>query len=359
MIPRRIAYVVHDFPKVSETFIASELTELRRRGIEVRILARKRPPEPFSHRFIADDGLDRLLTYGEAHFSATIADFQPDLVHAHYSTQPAQCARTLSAEFGIPFTFTTHGFDIYRKAPPDFAERAAAASALVTVSAANAGYIAARLGVPREHIFVIPCGVDTAIFRPLEPAPTDALQWPFIVCVARHEPVKNLGLLLEACANLRDRGLHFRCVMIGDGATHDELAGIRARLNLESAVEMIGAAERATVLAWLQRASVAVLSSHNEGMPVSLMEAGACGVPVVATRVGGIPELIEDGVTGILTTPGDATAFADALGRLVAEPRLRKSMGQAARRRIVARFSHTAQVDRLLAMWSRILVSGT
>jgi glycosyltransferase involved in cell wall biosynthesis len=359
MTPRRIAYVVHDFPKLSETFIGSELTELRRRGVEVRILARKRPPEPFSHRFIADDGLDRLAIYGEADFSAAIADFQPDLIHAHYSTQPAECARTLSIGFGIPFTFTAHGSDIYRKAPPDFAVRAAAASALVTVSEANAGYIAAQFGVPREHIFVIPCGVDTAIFRPLEPAPTDVMQLPFIVCVARHEPVKNLGLLLEACGNLRDRGVHFRCVMIGDGATHDELSRIRARLNLESALKMIGAAERATVLASLQRASVAVLSSHNEGMPVSLMEAGACGVPVVATRVGGIPELIEDGVTGILTASGDAAAFADALGRLVEDPLLRKSMGQAARRRIVARFSLTAQVDRLLAMWSRILVAGT
>ena len=182
---------------------------------------------------------------------------------------------------------------------------------------------------------------------------------PSIVCVARHEPVKNLGSLLEACANLRDRGVHFRCVMIGDGATHIELSAIRARLNLESAVEMIGAAERATVLARLQRASVAVLSSHTEGMPVSLMEAGACGVPVVATRVGGIPELIEDGVTGILAECGDAAALADAIARLVEDPLLRKSMGQAARRRIVARFSLTAQVDSLLAMWSRILVSGT
>ena len=262
------------------------------------------------------------------------------------------------AEFGIPFTLTAHGSDIYLKAPPDFAERAAAASALVTVSEANARYIAARFGVPGEHILVIPCGVDTAIFRPLDPVPTDAAQSPFIVCVARHEPVKNLGLLLDACGTLRNRGVHFRCVMIGDGAVHDELAEIRARLNLEAVVEMIGAAERATVLTWLQQASVAVLSSHNEGMPVSLMEAGACGVPVVATRVGGIPELIEDGVTGILTAPGDAAAFADALGRLVENPRLRTSMGQAARRRIAAKFSLASQVDSLLAMWSRILSSG-
>jgi colanic acid/amylovoran biosynthesis glycosyltransferase len=359
MTPRRIAYVVHNFPKLSETFIASEITELRRRGVEVIILARKHPSEPFSHRFIADDGLDRLVIYGEKNFSATIADFQPDLIHAHYSTRPTECARTLSAEFGIPFSFTAHGFDIYRRAPLDFAERAAAASALVTVSEANAGFIASQYGVPRQHIFVIPCGVDTAIFHPLVTAAADAMQLPLIVCVARHEPVKNLELLLEACGILRDRGMHFRCVMIGDGASHEELAATRTRLNLEAAVEMIGAAERGTVLAWLQRGSVAVLSSHNEGMPVCLMEAGACGVPVVATRVGGIPELIDDGVTGILTAAGDPAAFADALGHLLEEPLLRKSIGQAARRRIVARFSLDAQVDGLMSMWSRILASDT
>jgi len=363
MTPRRIAYVVQDFPKLSETFIAGELAELRRRGVEVRILSRKQLQEQLLHSFIADDGLDRLAVYGAANFSAALAEFQPDLIHAHYSTNPTANARALAVEFGVPFTFTAHGSDIYSKAPGDFAERAAAAAAVITVSEANARYIATSFGVPRERICVIPCGVDTAIFRPLEREPETAVamrpqaaaQSPLIVCVARHEPVKNLRLLLEACAILRDRVVDFRCVMIGDGASHDELAGIRARLNLEPRVEMIGAAERATVLAWLRRASVAVLSSHNEGMPVSLMEAGACEVPVVATRVGGIPELVEDGVTGILTAPGDAGALADALQRLLADQPLRATMGQVARRRIAATFSLTAQVDSLQALWSRVL----
>jgi len=209
---------------------------------------------------------------------------------------------------------------------------------------------------------VIPCGVDTAIFFPLERepetptamGPQDAAQPPLIVCVARHEPVKNLGLLLGACAALRDRGVNFRCALVGDGSLHDELIGIRAQLHLEPLVEMIGQAERATVLAWLRRAAIAALSSHREGMPVCLMEAGACEVPAVATRVGGIPELIEDGVTGLLTPPGDAPAMADAFERLLSNPRLRVEMGRAARRRIEANFSIGLQVDRLVNLWSRL-----
>ena len=365
MAVRRIAYVIDVFPQLSETFIAGEIGEVCRRGVEVRILSIREPQEQLRHDFIAEAGLDRLAVYGAQKFSGVLRDFSPDLIHAHYSTTPAAAARALAAELGVPFTFTAHGFDIYFRPPPDFADRAIAAAAVITVSEANAQHIAATCGVPRERVHVIPCGVDTLVFRPAEigscatlndvhGAPMPAL----IVCIARQHPVKNLGLLLEACARLRARGVSFRCVMIGDGPDRDELAATRARLALEPLVEMIGAVQRNTIVQWLRRASVAVLSSASEGMPVSLMEAGACAVPAVATRVGGIPELIEDGVTGLLTPPSDALAMADAIGRLIANPRLRAEMGRAARRRIDANFSLRGQVDRLLALWSRLAAGG-
>jgi len=131
------------------------------------------------------------------------------------------------------------------------------------------------------------------------------------------------------------------------------LEDTRRRLGLEDYVEMTGAIEQSEVLRWWQRAAVAALSSHDEGMPVSLMEAGACGVPAVATRVGGIPELVEHEVTGLLTAPGDAVAMADNLARLLANPRLAASMGEAARRRIQEKFTLRRQVDQLLALWRR------
>jgi glycosyltransferase involved in cell wall biosynthesis len=166
--------------------------------------------------------------------------------------------------------------------------------------------------------------------------------------------VKNLGLLLEACAGLRAHGMEFRCALVGDGPCRGELAAARARLGLEQIVEMPGAAEQATVLAWWQRATVAVLSSENEGMPVSLMEAAACGVPAVATSVGGVPELVEDGVTGVLTPPGDARALTAGLEQLLRDPARTARMGQAARRRAEERFSLARQVDRLLALWAEL-----
>lgn len=362
MTPRRIAYVLKHFPKLSQTFIAGELAELQQRGVELLILSLRKPNETLRHDFVAANGLDRIAVCGDANFLGLLSEFRPDLIHGHYATEPAAAARELAGEIRVPFTFTVHGFDIYFAAPPDFAERARAAAAVVTVSEANASQIASRFGVPRERICVIPCGVDTTRFVPARSGgDVAAPPQPLIVCVARHVPVKNLGLLLAACATLRDRGVSFRCVMIGDGDGHDELAQIHAQLKLEGLVAMVGAAEQLTVLYWLQRASVAALSSQSEGMPVALMEAGACGVPVVATRVGGIPELVEDGVTGLLTPPGDVSAFADALERLLSDRQMRDEMGRAARRRIEAKFSRRRQVDSLLALWSRLgpVANGT
>ena len=181
---------------------------------------------------------------------------------------------------------------------------------------------------------------------------------PHVVCVARLRPVKNLGLLLEGCAALQSRGVEFRCTVIGDGSCRDELEAMRARLGLARVVEFAGAAEQAEVLAWWQRATIAALTSTSEGMPVSLMEAAACGVPAVAPAVGGIPELVEDGVTGLLVPVGDTQALAAALEQLLRNPELAARMGMAARRRVEERFSLMGQVDRLLALWAELVSVG-
>jgi colanic acid/amylovoran biosynthesis glycosyltransferase len=351
MTVRRVAYVVNVFPKLSETFIAGELAELRRRGVEVRILSLRRPAEELRHGIVGRAGLAERTGYEPSEFPAVLRAFGPDLLHAHFATEPAAAARELAAGLGVPFTFTAHGYDVYRRPPADFAARAAAAAAVVTVSEANARHLAAAFGVPRGHVRVIPCGVDTGRFRPGGPPAVP----PHVVCVARLVPVKNLGLLLEAWADLRARGTAFRGVLVGDGPCRDELLAAWARLGLEGVVELAGAAEQDEVRAWWQRASVAVLASEREGMPVSLMEAAACGVPAVATAVGGVPELVEDGVTGLLAPAGDRGALAAALGRLVGDPGLAARMGRAARARAEERFSVRRQVDRLLALWAALV----
>jgi colanic acid/amylovoran biosynthesis glycosyltransferase len=357
-MPLRIAYVVHMFPKVSETFIAHELAELRRRGVEVRVLSLLPPREELRHNFITASGLDELVSYEPADFDGILGEFKPDLLHAHFATEPTAAARELSARHDLPFTFTAHGYDIRRKPPADFAARAAAAQRVVTVSEANAQHIAEHHGVPREHIKIIPCGVDTETFCPrADEAASPGT--PLIVCVARHVAVKNLGLLLEACALLHRLGVKFRCVSVGDGPLRGELEAKRAQLGLDEVVQFTGALTHEEVLPWWQRADVAVLTSENEGMPVCLMEAAACGVPAVATAVGGIPELVGHGTTGLLAPAGDAGALASALLKLIEQPHLRAKMGRAARQRAVERFSLSRQIDSLLLLWKEVVPCPT
>ena len=358
MTPSRIAYVVNVFPKLSETFIAGELAELRRRGIELRIFSLRKPTETMRHEMIARAGLDRILCDESEQFPTLLRDFQPELLHAHFATEPAAAARDFAANLGVPFTFTAHGYDIRRRPPADFAARAKAARAVVTVSDSNARYIVETFGVPRDRIRVIPCGIDTEMFRPRKSdngLRSSPLSVPLIVCVARHVKVKNLGLLLETCALLRERGVSFRCVLVGDGPLRHELEQTRQRLALEKLVEFTGALTQDEVAQWWRQANVAVLTSENEGMPVSLMEAAACAVPAVAPAVGGIPELIEHEKTGLLSPPGDTLAFAAALQRLLEDSAVAVAMGQSARRRAEERFSLARQVDALLALWTEVL----
>src|SRR5262249_44755159 len=148
-----------------------------------------------------------------------------------------------------------------RRPPDDFSGRARAASKVITVSQANADYMSQNFGVLKEHIRVIPCGVDLEHFRPAPHTGTNGRGGgaqaapPLIVCVARQVEVKNLRLLLHSCALLSDRGVKFCCVQVGDGPCRSELEVERARLGLEQIVEMPGAAEQREVLSWWHQAT--------------------------------------------------------------------------------------------------------
>ena len=347
----RVAYVVNTFPKLSETFIIGELAELRRRGVDLRVLSLRPPEETMCHEAVRTAGLLDRTSYDRRAFDAELESFQAQLVHAHFATEPTAAARAIAAERGLPFTFTAHGYDVYRRPPADFAQRAEAAASIITVSEANRRCITETFRVPRGRVQVIPCGVDTDWFSPGTPDSDP----PLVVCVARLREVKRLDLLLRACAIVRDRKQAFGCVIVGEGPERAALESLRADLRLDRDVDMPGAAEHSSVRTWWRRASVAVLSSRSEGMPVSLMEAASCGVAAVATDVGGVSELVEHGVTGLVVPRGDVDQLATAIHELLVDDCRRAAMGASARRRAVRRFSRTAQIDRLLEVWSSVV----
>lgn len=344
---RRVAYVVDGFPKVTHTFIAGEIAEVRRRGIDVRILSLRPGDDETVHEIVTREGLLDVTCYDRDAFPRVVEELRPEIIHAHFARSATAAARDLSRAHGAPFAFTVHSYDLWRKPPPDLAERARAAASVVTVSELNADELAGRHGVDRAKLHVIPCGIDVREFRPgQEPAGP-----PRILAVARLHPVKNLPVLLRALAILRDGGVRFTCRVIGEGAERAMLEALRRELDLDDRVAFAGELTQSAVRDEWRRTTVGVLSSDTEGMPVALMEAAACGVPVAATRVGGIPELVVDGETGRLVPPRDPQALAAALRRLLDDAPGRRRMGQAARERAVRLLSVEHQVDALTGAW--------
>ncbi|MEZ6120303.1 MAG: glycosyltransferase family 4 protein [Pirellulaceae bacterium] len=350
MSAQRKLYVVNQFPKISETFILEEVVELLRRGVDVRICSLNEPTETAKHAAFDEWHLNERTSYDSTEWSKLLQRFQPDIVHAHFATKPTEVALRLAAETDIPVTFTAHGYDIYRKPPADLSARAASAAAVVTVSGANADHLVQHFGVDRQKLHIVPCGINTDLFCPSERRPAV----PTIVCVARMSPVKNLSQLLTACEKLMRQSVSFQCVIVGDGRCRQDLELQRHALCLEKNVTFAGTLTQHQVVQQWKRATVGVLSSTSEGMPVSLMEAAACGVPVVATDVGGVAELVRHGETGFVVPSENADALADRIQQVLEDWALRQQFATEARRQAIQRFSVSRQVDQLTKIWNAV-----
>jgi glycosyltransferase involved in cell wall biosynthesis len=396
----RVAYWVSRFPKTSETFIVDEVVALEGAGVEVvlhalaagrgaavgadaaRLDARCRRLAPFSPRLLVAQAQWLLRAPGRllgvwgrvlarharaprdlaravvavAHAVAHSAAMQREgiaHVHAHWATHTTLAAWTVHRLTGLPYSFTAHADDLFVERPM-LDEKVAEAAFVVTISDYNRTWLRQRLREATDTpIEVVRCGVDADAFAPA-PAPAPDRETPFtVVCVARLEPKKGHADLLAACARLVERGVDLRCVLIGEGSRRPALEALARRLGLGDRVAWRGARPREDVRAALAEAHVVALASvvdadgRADGIPVALMEAMAMARPVVATRVTGIPELVEDEVGGLLVAPGDAEALATAIDRVRSEPGLATRLGAAARARVVETYDLHGNVARL------------
>ena len=197
-------------------------------------------------------------------------------------------------------------------------------------------------------------GVDTQVFRPREePGGT-----PVAVMVSRMLWDKGVGELVEAARLLRRREVPLRVVLVGP-PDPDNPASIPERQlsDWDASGDIAWWGERSDIAEIWAQGQIAVLPSHREGLPKSLLEAAACGRPMVAADVSGCREIVKDGVTGLLVPPGDAGGLADALERLARDPDLRRRLGAAARDLVEREFSEEAVVAQTLALY-RSLVPG-
>jgi len=244
-------------------------------------------------------------------------------VHAHFANYPALAAWTVSRLAGPTYSFTAHAHDIFRD--QSFLPRLLAdARFVVTISQFNREFMAPyNLGQTPVHI--VHCGVDTSAW-PMRLRGTPPEGPVRALCVASLEEKKGHGVLLRALAGAGTRLGRVELDLVGPGVLRDELEALSRSLGLAERVRFHGALAEPDVMTMLDRADVFVLASimertgFMEGIPVVLMEAMASGVPVVSTRLSGIPELVVDGETGLLAEPNDAASLQLALERTIDDP---------------------------------------
>lgn len=206
-------------------------------------------------------------------------------------------------------------------------------------------------GFPAAKFHVIPNGVDLTAFPARAPAREEDA--PEIVYVARMIELKRHDILLRALAAVG--AARFRCTLIGDGPTLPEMRALAESLGLGNAVTFTGALEQREIFARLARADVFVQTSRYEGMPGSVLEAMAAGLPVIGTDVNGTRELVEHNETGLLVPYDDVDATAEALRRLLADRPLRERLGAAGRRRAEAGFDLARIVERKAQLYAAVV----
>jgi glycosyltransferase involved in cell wall biosynthesis len=276
---------------------------------------------------------------GVRHLHAVFADVATDvaLLVTHYG--------------GTNWTWSlaVHGpVEFYDVSLNHLAEKLASSRFAVAISDFGRSQLMAVADDERwNDIHVVHCGIDPEAFPVSSTGRRSDTGRPHVVCVGRLVHIKGQPLLVAAVAELRRRGVDARLTLVGEGPKRAELVQQAQRLGIGDDVTFTGAVGQDQIGEILRSADVFCLPSMAEGVPVVLMEAMALEVPVIATRIMGIPELIEDGVNGLLVAPGRLDLLVEALRRLIDDADLRDRLGKEGRRRVLAEYDVNLSATRL------------
>ena len=401
-----VAFVLKGYPRLSETFIAQEIAALERRGLAIEIVSLRHPTDAsvhpvhreiaagvtylpeYLHReplrvlrafararrlpgyaharraFLADLRRDRsanrIRRFGQACVLATEVAPRVGWLHAHFLHTPASVARYAALMTGLPWSGSAHAKDIYTSPDWELAEKLAECRWLVTCTAANRDHLA-RLAPP-DRVGLVYHGLDLSRWpagpvrppRDGSPPAEEGMATDPVVLVAVGRAVEKKGLddLIAALA-LLPASLSWRLVHIGGGPLKEALQRQATQAGLAARIAWLGARPQEEVLAAYRSADLFCLAPRiagdgdRDGLPNVLMEAQSQGLAAVATRVSAVPELIEDGINGLLVEPGDRAALAAALERLIRDPALRARLGAAGEARVRADFAMEAGIDDL------------
>ncbi len=402
MTTKRITYLVSHYPAISLTFILNEIRHLRSRGLAIDVCSINDPDR-------ADDGLTAIerserrvcfyiksagighilsahltillgspLRYLRGLFSAIgLANGSPRQLfyrlfyfveavvvarrmqttgsrhlHVHFGSEVATVALLVKEVAPITLSLSIHGSDEFYDAPGyHLPRKIEAADFIFCISHYTASQLM-RLS-PNEHwdkITVAPLGVDVQMFSP-PPSNQRETGTLNILCVGRLNAAKGIHLLLEAVAALQQEFDSLRLTLVGDGEERVSLQALTESLGIGDRVTFAGAVNQENILPYYYQADILCLPSFAEGVPVVLMEAMAMEIPCVASRITGIPELIDDGKDGLLFTAADVQALTTTLQRLLADPSLRAGIGEAARHKVVAQYNRDNNFNALARLF--------
>lgn len=377
---QRIAILVKRFPRLSETFILNEFLELQRLGLPVDLYAIMDPHEAKSQpealallpvvTYLQVGSLRALLPAAvrtirrhpsgslraglwmlSRHTRAAARNFLhalvlvdllsrrgPAHVHAHFLHSPAAIAYIAKKISGQSYSLTGHAKDIYTTLEENLVLRCDDAEFVTTCTAANREYLVETVGLDQATVHLCRHGVDVERFAAVERQPEPGR----ILSVGRLVPKKGFADLIDACAVLHERGVPFELRVVGGGELRGELTARAEAAGIGERVHLLGARSHDEVISELAAASVFALApvvlpdGDRDGIPNVLLEAMAVGVPVVATEVSGIPEVVENGASGLLVPQRRPVLLADALASLLADPVRAAALGRAGRDHVLA-----------------------
>jgi phosphatidyl-myo-inositol dimannoside synthase len=292
--------------------------------------------------------------YLEAQHRAILAEAregQVDVIHAHWAIPTGPAAVLAARKLEVPSIITMHGGDVYVNPEQgyDFPTRWYVRPALrwtlchagaLTAITEDCRQHALRAGAPADRIRLVFNGTDLRRFSPDENGDRRGPRFgPNMIFACRQLfPRKGIRFLLEAAAQLKPQFPDLKVVLAGDGFERPELARLAETLGLSPDVTFLGWVPNTELPPYYRAAAVSVIPSLEEGFGIPAAEAMGCEVPVVASDAGGLPEVVEHGVTGLVVPRGDSTALAQAIGSLLADPERRRTMGQAGRARALRLF---------------------
>jgi len=388
-----LGYLVPEFPQQTHVFFWREIRALEARGVSVRLISTSKPdlsqckhdfasqavarthyvypPRPLAiarqvarhplrlasavaylTKLSASSLRERLKQQGLLACALDLADYcrseKITHIHGHSCADAAHLLALCRLGGGPSFSLTLHGdLEVYGR---DHQVKMANAAFVSVVGSHLKAQVHAATTIDRDRVWVTCMGIESERLGRLPSKRSERANHLRVVTVARLNPMKGHRYALAAVRALRDAGVEIHYVIVGGGDHRAELEQKVAELDLQKNITFAGTLGEEDVTSELMRADAFVLPSvgHGEAWPVSVMEAMACGLPVVSTIIGATPEMITPEVDGLLVEQHNEKAIADALLRLARDPELRRRMGLAAKKTAQDRFDVAATASRLM-----------